>query len=78
MRLPAAGKKWWIIALIPYVPLGLWMFISISIMGNPSVSALAGGLMFAFGFIALLVYTLVLVITLLITLVRRKKKSHSN
>ena len=54
------------------------MFISISIMGSPSVAVLAGGLMFAFGFIALLVYTLILVITLLITLVRRKKKLHSN
>jgi hypothetical protein len=81
MRLPAVGKKWWMLTLVPYVPLGLWMLISISIMGSspPSFgSALAGGLMFTSGFIVLLAYTLVLVITLLIKLVRRKKKSHSN
>ncbi|MBE5730005.1 hypothetical protein IHI26_01580 [Candidatus Parvarchaeota archaeon] len=81
MRLPAVVKKWWVLALIPYVPLGLWALISISIMNSSSPSfgsALAGGLMFAFGFIALLVYTLAFVITLLITLIRRKKKSHSN
>ncbi|MCL4398714.1 hypothetical protein M1137_02900 [Candidatus Parvarchaeota archaeon] len=80
MRLSAV-KKWWILALIPYVPLGLWILISMSVMNSSSSSfggALAGGLMFAFGFIALLVYTLVFVITLLIMLIRRKKRSHSN
>lgn len=80
MRLPAVVKKWWILALVPYVPLGLWILTSMSIMGSSSPSfgsALAGGLMFAFGFIVLLIYTLVFVVALFVMLIRKKKKSHS-